>query len=91
MYEEYNIIDPFTKQSYPQSIYHNQAKLKVLGDPSILRVDAGPKVKGEMKFADDIVLANLVYLKFKRCPYSHAKVTAIDTTAAKHCRGLWRL
>lgn len=88
MYEEFNIIDPFTKESYPQSIYHNQPTLKVLGDPKILRVDAGHKVTGEIKFANDIVLPNMVYLKFKRCPHSHAKVTAINTTAAKALPGV---
>jgi len=88
MYEEYNIIDPFTKESYPQSIYHNQSSLKVMGDPSIIRVDAKPKVTGEIKFADDILLPNLVYLKFKRCPYSHARVTSLDVSKARALPGV---
>ncbi|MCL2150425.1 MAG: xanthine dehydrogenase family protein molybdopterin-binding subunit [Dehalococcoidia bacterium] len=88
MYEEYNIIDPFTKESYPQSIYHNQSTMKVLGDPSILRVDAKSKVAGELKFADDILLPNLVYLKFKRCPYSHARVTSLDVSKARALAGV---
>lgn len=88
MYEEYNITDPFTKESYPQSIYHNQQSLKVMGNPDILRVDAGHKVTGEIKFADDHVLPNMVYLKFKRCPHSHARVTSLDISKAKTLPGV---
>lgn len=88
MYDEYHIVDPFTKEKYPQSIYHNQPKLKVLGDPKIQRVDAGLKVTGTIKFGADVVLPNMLYLKFKRCPYSHARVTAIDTSRAKALAGV---
>jgi len=88
MYEEYDIIDPLTKEHYPQSIYHNAATLKVMGDTTILRRDAGEKVAGQIKFANDIVLPNMVYLKFKRCPYSHAKVTSLNTSQAEALPGV---
>lgn len=88
MYEENNIIDPFTKEAYPQSIYHNASTLKVMGDTSILRMDARQKVTGEIKFADDILLQNLVYLKFKRCPHSHAKVTSLNVSKARALSGV---
>jgi CO/xanthine dehydrogenase Mo-binding subunit len=88
MYEEYDIIDPFTKEHYPHSIYHDSATLKVLGDTTVLRVDAGEKVSGQIKFANDIILPNLVFLKFKRCPYSHAKVTSLDVSKAKALEGV---
>lgn len=88
MYEEYYKEDPLTKEHYPQSIYHNAAKLKVMGDPSVRRVDAGEKVSGQIKFANDIVLPNMVYLKFKRCPYSHAKVTSLNTSQAEALPGV---
>jgi CO/xanthine dehydrogenase Mo-binding subunit len=88
MYEEYFHEDPFTKEKYPQSIYHNEPQLKYLGDPTITRVDAGEKVTGQAKFANDMVFPDALYLKFKRCPYSHARVTSVDTSAAKALPGV---
>ncbi|UCE97942.1 MAG: xanthine dehydrogenase family protein molybdopterin-binding subunit [Dehalococcoidia bacterium] len=88
MYEEYNIEDKGTGKDYPQSIYHNEAQLKVVGDPAILRVDAGAKVTGGFKFPDDQNWPNVLYIKFKRCPHSRATVTNIDTSAAKALPGV---
>jgi xanthine dehydrogenase molybdenum-binding subunit len=87
-YEEYNIEDVGTGQDYPQSIYHNNATLKVVGDPTINRVDAAPKIQGMALFANDVRLPNLAYLAMKTCPYSNAKVTSVDTTAAKALDGV---
>lgn len=88
MYEEYNIEDKGTGKDYPQSIYHNEPQLKVVGDPTIKRVDAGPKVTGQFQYPDDQNWPNALYLKFKRCPHSRANVTSIDTTAAKALPGV---
>ena len=37
MYESFNIIDPVTKENYPQSIYHNVKTLQWVANPKILR------------------------------------------------------
>ena len=89
LYEEHFHEEPFTGEKYPQSIYHSEPNLKVIGDPSITRVDAGLKVTGQAKFANDMCFPiPPLYLKFKRCPYSHARVTSIDTSAAKALPGV---
>lgn len=88
MYEDIYHEDAFTKEKYPQSIYHDVPNLKVVGDPTILRRDAGPKVTGQANFANDMMLANMLYLKFKLCPYSHARITSIDTSQAKALPGV---
>lgn len=83
--------DAFTGEEFPQSIYHDNPTLKYFGDPNIIRRDAGHKVTGQAKFANDIMLANLCYLKFKRCPHTHARVTSIDTSAAEALPGVIRV
>ncbi len=88
MYEEFFKLDTFTKEKYPQSIYHNQKTLKVIGDPKIGRVNASEKVLGKALFANDIQMPEMLYLQFKRSPYSHAKITKIDTTKAKALPGV---
>lgn len=91
MYEEHYDQDGFTGEKYPQSIYHNEPQLKVMGDPTTLRRDAYPKVTGQGKFANDINLPNTLYLKFKVCPHSHCTVTSIDTSKAKALPGVVRV
>jgi len=103
VYEEYYHEDPYTKEKYPQSIYQNRPchpggavsnaptqgdPLKVVGDPTITRIGASTKVIGKDKFSNDQVFPNQLYLKLKRCPYSHAVVTSIDTSAAKALDGV---
>ncbi len=102
MYEEYTKQDPYTKEKYPQSIYHNQPNpaggppsratgttpLKWVANPAIRRVGAEEKVTGKEIFGNDIVFPGMLYLKIKRCPYSHAVVKSINTTAAKALPGV---
>lgn len=90
MYEEYAKHDVFTLEDYPQSIHHSRpsAEMKVIPGTGIKRVDAGPKVTGQAKYANDMFMANPLYLKFKRCPYSHAKVRSVDTSKAKALPGV---
>jgi xanthine dehydrogenase molybdenum-binding subunit len=87
-YEEYDIEDVGTGQNYPQSIYHNSTSLKVVGDPTINRVDAAPKIQGMSLMANDVVLPKMSYLAFKTCPYSNARVTSVDTSKAKALPGV---
>lgn len=88
MYESFNIIDPVTKENYPQSIYHNVKTLQWVANPKILRQGAGARVMGNEIYSNDILMTNMVFLKLKRAPYSHATVTSIDVTKAKALPGV---
>jgi CO/xanthine dehydrogenase Mo-binding subunit len=90
VYEEHYKEDPYTKEKYPQSIYHDapQQDLKWVGNKTLNRIGAEPKVMGQDKMGNDQVWPHQLYLKVKRCPHSHAVVTSIDTTAAKALPGV---
>ncbi len=45
-------------------------------------------LRGRGKFVDDIKLRDMLYLKFVRSPYAHAKVTNLDTSAAEAVSGV---
>jgi len=45
-------------------------------------------LRGRGKFIDDIKLRDMLYLKFVRSPYAHAKVTRLDVSAAEAVRGV---
>jgi aerobic carbon-monoxide dehydrogenase large subunit len=40
-------------------------------------------VSGRTKWTDNIVLPGMLHLAFVRSPYAHARITSVDTTAAK--------
>jgi CO/xanthine dehydrogenase Mo-binding subunit len=45
-------------------------------------------LRGRGKFVDDIKLRDMLYLKFVRSPYAHAKVTSLVTSAAESVPGV---
>ncbi len=45
-------------------------------------------LRGRGKFVDDIKLRGMLYLKFVRSPYAHAKVISLDTSAAEAVPGV---
>ena len=45
-------------------------------------------LRGLGKFADDIKLREMLYLRFVRSPYAHARIVSIDTTAAEALPGV---
>jgi CO/xanthine dehydrogenase Mo-binding subunit len=45
-------------------------------------------LRGRGKFIDDIKLRDMLYLKFVRSPYAHAKVTSLDVSAAEAVPGV---
>jgi len=87
VYENLDKIDPYTKEHYPQSVYHNVKTLKYVGQPK-LREGAEGRVMGREVFANDILLSGMLYLKVLRSPYSHATIKSIDTTKAKALKGV---
>jgi len=45
-------------------------------------------LRGRGKFADDIKLREMAYLRFVRSPYAHAKIVRVDTSAAEALPGV---
>jgi len=52
------------------------------------RVDGVDKVTGRARYAADYSLPGTVWGKTLNCPYSHARIVRIDTTAAKKLPGV---
>ncbi len=52
------------------------------------RIDGPAKASGEAKYSYDINLPGMLYGKFVRSTHAHAKVTAIDTSAAEKIPGV---
>jgi 2-furoyl-CoA dehydrogenase large subunit len=45
-------------------------------------------LRGRGKFADDIKLREMLYLRFVRSPYAHAKIVSVDVSAAEALPGV---
>ena len=54
----------------------------------VTRVDSPAKVSGQAKYTYDVHRPGMLYGKVLRCPYAHAKVVSIDTTAAEKMPGV---
>jgi xanthine dehydrogenase YagR molybdenum-binding subunit len=54
----------------------------------ISRVDGPDKVSGRAKYTYDVHRPGMLYGKVVRCPYPHAKVVSVDTTAAEKMPGV---
>jgi xanthine dehydrogenase YagR molybdenum-binding subunit len=52
------------------------------------RVDSPVKVSGQAKYTYDVHRPGMLYGKVLRCPYAHAKVVSIDTSAAEKILGV---
>ncbi len=55
---------------------------------SISRIDGPWKSSGTAKYSYDMNPPGLLYAKMVTSPYAHAKITAIDTSAAEHAPGV---
>ena len=55
---------------------------------SLPRKEENRLLRGRGKFADDIKLREMLYLRFVRSPYAHAKIVSIDTSAAEAVAGV---
>src|SRR5579863_6096143 len=58
-----------------------------VGQP-LPRKEENRLLRGRGKFADDIKLREMLYLKFVRSPYAHAKVVSVDVSAAEALSGV---
>jgi carbon-monoxide dehydrogenase large subunit len=55
---------------------------------SVQRVEDQRILRGRGKYTDDMVLPGMVHAAFVRSPYAHARITNIDTAAAKAVPGV---
>ena len=65
-----------------------EASKRTLIGKRISRIDAPDKVTGRAKYTHDRKLPEMLYGKIVRCPYAHAKVVSIDTSAAEKMPGV---
>ena len=52
------------------------------------KIDAIPKVTGDVLYIDNIKLPNMLWAKILRSPYAHAKIKRIDTSKAEQLPGV---
>jgi len=64
------------------------AQHRTLIGTRVTRVDSPAKVSGQAKYTYDVHRAGMLYGKVLRCPYAHAKVVSIDTSAAEKMPGV---
>jgi 2-furoyl-CoA dehydrogenase large subunit len=55
---------------------------------SLPRKEENRLLRGRGKFADDIKLREMLYLRFVRSPYAHAKIVSVDVSAAEALPGV---
>src|SRR6202521_3337272 len=58
-----------------------------VGQP-LPRKEENRLLRGRGKFADDIKLREMLYLRFVRSPYAHAKIVSVDVSAAEALAGV---
>ncbi len=61
--------------------------MKYVGE-SIKRVEDPRFIQGQGKYVANIQLPGMAYLAIKRSPYAHAKITSINTRAARELEGV---
>ena len=64
------------------------AEHRTLIGKRVPRVDAQAKVSGQAKYTYDVHRPGMLYGKVVRCPYAHARVVSIDTSAAEKVPGV---
>src|SRR6516225_5743154 len=76
------MADETTKYVWPS------AEKRTLIGKRISRVDGPDKVSGRAKYTYDLNRPGMLYGQVVRCPYPHAKVVSIDTSAAEKMPGV---
>ena len=60
---------------------------KIIGKP-YKRLDGPQKAAGRAKYSSDLKLKDMLYAAYLMSPHAHARVTAIDTSAAEKLAGV---
>ena len=76
------MADETTKYDWPA------ANQRTLIGKRVSRVDGPLKSSGRAKYTYDVHRPGMLYGSVVRCPYAHAKVTAVDTSAAEKMPGV---
>ena len=53
------------------------------------KIDAADRMRGQMRYADDIKLPGLLHCKIKRSPHAHAAIKSIDASKALQMEGVF--
>ncbi len=53
------------------------------------KIDAAERMRGMVRYTDDLALPNMLHGKIKRSPHPHARIVAIDTEAALAMPGVY--
>jgi len=61
--------------------------LRLVGTP-VQRVEDQRILRGRGRYMDDMVLPGMVHAAFVRSPHPHARITRVDTSAAKGLPGV---
>jgi len=64
------------------------AQHRTLIGTRVSRVDSPAKVSGQAKYTYDVHRPGMLYGKVLRCPYAHAKIVSLDTSAAEKMPGV---
>ena len=65
----------------------DKASRTILGT-RVSRVDGPVKVQGKAKYTYDYNPSGLLHGKIVGCPYAHARIKSVDTSAAEHAPGV---
>jgi len=76
------MADETTKYTWPD------AGERTLIGKRVSRVDGPAKSSGRAKYTYDVHRPGMLYGKVVRCPYAHAKVSSVDTSAAEKMPGV---
>jgi len=71
----------------PDYSWPTEDKRNLIGK-RISRVDSPAKVSGQAKYTYDVKRPEMLFGKVLRCPYAHAKVVSINTSAAEKMPGV---
>jgi xanthine dehydrogenase YagR molybdenum-binding subunit len=71
----------------PEYKWPEKSQRNLLGK-RVSRLDGPDKVSGKAKYSSDLKLQGMHYARFLRCPYAHAKLISIDTSAAEKSPGV---
>ena len=59
---------------------------KLIGT-DVVRIDSPLKVSGQAQYTTDVQLPGMLYATTVRCPYAHARISSIDSSAAETSPG----
>src|SRR3984885_9304764 len=71
----------------PHYIWPDAEHRTLIGQP-ISRVDAPLKVSGRARYTSDVKRTGMLFGRILRCPYAHAVVVSIDTSAVEKMSGV---